>query len=603
MISVLRFVNKKYNQTAISVLRSAKASHCRFSLSIPRDLSGRLVKSSDMVKVSAKRGRSEGLATKAVTHDANTTNPSSKKGLAKDLVTFCNYAWTPYHAVEEASRRLFEAGFQHISERDVWQIQRGGKYFFTRNFSTIVAFAVGEKYEPGNGFYMIGAHTDSPCLKLKPVTKSTKSGYLMVNIETYGGGLWYTWFDRDLGLAGRVLLRKPSESTSASPAIYSRLLKIDRPLLRIPMLAIHLQRDIHTNGFKPNLQTNFAPILATAVKSQLGLHKKGEEEAVASEPAPSNEAAKQSSSPSSPSPESVKHHSLLMEILSEELGVSPNDIVDFELNLCDVQPGVVGGAKSEFVFCGRLDNLAMSFVSLQALIDTCKSEGALSEETGVRAIALFDHEEVGSDSAQGAGGPVMRDTITRVAVALGSDGEGVVERTMRSSFLVSADMAHALHPNYADKHDPDHQPKLHEGLVLKHNTNQRYATNAVSAALFREVGRLRGISCQEFSVRNDMPCGSTIGPILASNLGCRTVDVGIPQLSMHSIREMCGTDDVDISYNHFVAFFEDFSKLDVSLDLDNLPPPDLRGTLADVPCNHVHGGSGQKLVDIPMTDK
>ncbi|KAG2490499.1 hypothetical protein HYH03_011122 [Edaphochlamys debaryana] len=504
---------------------------------------------------------------------------------AEKLLSFINYAWTPFHAVEEASKRLVAAGFTPISEREPWSVKPGGRYFFTRNMSTIVAFAVGAKFQPGNGFYMVGAHTDSPCLKLKPVSASSRAGYNMVNVETYGGGLWYTWYDRDLGLAGRVLLREgPSAAASGAAGLKHRLVKIDRPLLRIPMLAIHLQRDIHTAGFKPNLQSNFAPMLATQVKTQLL--------------APAHGAAG--------APAASKHQPLLLEMLASELGVSPEAIVDFELHVCDVQPGVLGGAHGEFVFAGRLDNLAMSYVALQSLIDSTPDAASLAEETGVRAIALFDHEEVGSESAQGAGGPVMRDTITRVAAALSEGQEGAVERTLRASFLVSADMAHALHPNYADKHDPEHQPRMHGGLVLKHNHNQRYATNAVSATLFREVARRHGIPTQEFSVRNDMPCGSTIGPILSSNLGCRTVDCGIAQLSMHSIREQCGADDVALAYDHFLHFFKefsaldasldfsaldaslDFSALDASLDVDSLPPPNIAGTIADTPCSHQH---------------
>ncbi|KAG1675370.1 hypothetical protein FOA52_012289 [Chlamydomonas sp. UWO 241] len=484
-----------------------------------------------------------------------------KSGLAHSMIDFINQAWTPYHAVEEASKRLLQAGYQHITEKGAWDVQPGGKYFFTRNYSTIVAFAVGEKFQPGNGFYMIGAHTDSPCLKTKPVTKGSKAGYQMVNVQPYGGGLWHTWFDRDLGIAGRVLVR--GVAADGTNCMVHRLVKIDRPILRVPMLAIHLQKDLYTDGFKPNLQNNLAPVLATAAKAALGLDS-------ADAPATG---------------EAAKHHASLLDLVAKEAGCSAADIVDFELSLCDVQPGQIGGIKDEFVFIGRLDNLAMSFMALQSLIDTT-CDGALVDETGVRSIALFDHEEIGSSSAQGAGGPVMRDTITRVARAL-SGGEGdAIERSMRASFLVSADMAHALHPNYADKHDGEHQPRFHEGLVLKHNASQRYATNAVSASLFREVARRRGIPCQEFCVRNDMPCGSTIGPILSSLLGCRTVDCGVPMLSMHSIREMCGTDDIDIGYNHFVAFFEEISKLDATFDVDSLPPPELRGTLDDMPCDH-----------------
>jgi len=564
---------------------------------------------------------------------------------SKKLLDFINYSWTPYHAVEYASRQLLEHGFVAISERDAWNLQPGGRYFFTRNNTTIVAFAVGKKYTSGNGFYMVGAHTDSPCLKLKPIATATHSGYHQLNIEPYGGGLWHTWFDRDLGLAGRVLVRQESSDSSRpdvsnAPLIRQRLVKIDRPILRIPMLAIHLQRDIGTAGFKPNPQTNLGPILASTAKAQLlGADKEGkaatESPAVkedslstapstASPPAPVADTAVLTTGSNPAAPKGVKEDggecpldppasrpSPLLTLLSKELGCSPSDVLDYELHVCDTQAGVIGGAAEEFIFCGRLDNLAMSYCSLQALLDACgttKKEGGgerekgerekeevaekrdpLENETGVMAVALFDHEEVGSDSAQGAGGPVMRDTITRVSRALGDVEEGVVERAMLNSFLVSADMAHALHPNYADRHDPDHQPKMHAGLVVKNNVNQRYATNSASAVLFREVGRRAGLPCQEFSVRNDVPCGSTIGPILASKLGCRTVDVGIAQLSMHSIREMCGTDDVAIAYEHFCAFFRGMSKLDRDAEKEFLPPFRPRGVISDdKPCCQLH---------------
>ncbi|MEW5302062.1 MAG: hypothetical protein WDW36_004872 [Sanguina aurantia] len=520
-----------------------------------------------------------------------------QQGLA--LLDYINNSWTPYHAVDQTSKRLLAAGFQQISERDQWKIKAGGRYFFTRSLTTIVAFAVGAKFAPGNGFFMVGAHTDSPCLKLKPVSKSTRSGCLMVNVETYGGGLWTTWFDRDLGLAGRVLVRGPGG------ALQPRLVQISRPILRIPMLAIHLQRDI-AKGFAPNPQTNLAPLLATAVKAQLSYpsaaaataspsaDSAASDSAQPTEPTsappadPSTSDPSSSSSPAAAAADSGRHHPALVSLLAAELGVEAADIVDFELHVCDVQPGVLGGLAEEFVFAGRLDNLAMSYCCLQALLDTCPDEASLAEETGVRSIALFDHEEVGSSSAQGAGGPVMRDAITRVASSLSEGQEGAVERSLRNSFLVSADMAHALHPNYSDKHDPDHQPKFHGGLVLKHNGNQRYATNATSATLFREIGRIAGVPCQEFSVRNDSPCGSTIGPILASALGCRTVDVGIPQLSMHSIREMCGVDDVSLALRHFSAFFREFSALDATVDLDTLAPAPKLYRIDEAPCNHMH---------------
>ncbi|GJP29675.1 hypothetical protein CLOM_g19306, partial [Closterium sp. NIES-68] len=267
-----------------------------------------------------------------------------------------------------------------------------------------------------------------------------------------------------------------------------------------------------------------------------------------------------------------RHHPLLLQLLASELGCAPGAIADFDLQLCDTHPSAIAGALNEFVFSGRLDNLASSFAALQALLAAGES-GDESEEAegGVRMVLLFDNEECGSDSAQGAGSPLLLDAIRRVNAACTSGAapsEGVVERSLQKSFVVSADMAHCHHPNYPEKHEELHQPKMHKGLVIKHNANQRYATTAVTAALFREIATCHGIPVQDFVVRNDTGCGSTIGPILASGAGIRTVDVGAPQLSMHSIREMCGTEDIKHMVDHFTAFFQDFPTLDASLTID-----------------------------------
>ena len=420
--------------------------------------------------------------------------------------------------------------------------------------STLVAFAVGGQYRPGGGVLIVGAHTDSPCLKLKPRTEKSREGYHQIAVQTYGGGLWHTWFDRDLGLAGRVLLKSPTDGS-----LRYRLVKLNRPLMSIPMLAIHLNRDIHTKGFKPNTESEVVPVLATEVKAKLAIPDQAQGEIKEAHP---------------------QQSAVLIQLLCDKLGVKPEEIVDFELQLCDVQPGTIGGAAREFVYCGRLDNLASSYCSLEALLDA----DGLEQESGIRAVALFDHEEVGSVSAIGAGGPVMMDTIQRVTTCLSAGEEGAVVRALQRSFCVSADMAHAVHPNYADRHEAGHKPAMHHGMVIKHNANQRYGTSATTAALFREVGRRRGLPCQEFVVRNDTGCGSTIGPILSANTGMRTVDVGIAQLAMHSIREMCGAQDVGTAYEHFKAFFEEFSRLDATLEVDNLPPADIKGVISDVDC-------------------
>ncbi|GLT48459.1 hypothetical protein SLA2020_220820 [Shorea laevis] len=470
--------------------------------------------------------------------------------VVSDLLSFLNASPTAFHAVDEAKKRLRNAGYEQIFEREDWKLEAGKKYFFTRNHSTVVAFAIGKRYVAGNGFLIVGAHTDSPCLKLKPVSKVTKGGYLEVGVQTYGSGLWHTWFDRDLTVAGRVIIR---EEKDGSVSYSHRLVKIEEPIMRIPTLAIHLDRGVN-DGFKVNTQNHLLPVLATSIKAELN-------KAIV------DNGPIESGSQTDGKKSTAKHHSLLLQMLADQIGCQPGDICDFELQACDTQPSIAAGAMKEFVFSGRLDNLCMSFCSLKALIDSTSSESDLEDETGVRMVALFDHEEVGSNSAQGAGSPVMLDALSRTTNSFTSDPK-VIKKAIQRSFLVSADMAHALHPNYMDKHEDNHQPKLHGGLVIKHNANQRYATNAVTSFIFREIAAKHSLPVQDFVVRNDMPCGSTIGPILASGAGIRTVDVGAPQLSMHSIREMCAADDVKHSCEHFKAFFQDFSHLDAKITVD-----------------------------------
>ncbi|OIW15410.1 hypothetical protein TanjilG_13746 [Lupinus angustifolius] len=478
-------------------------------------------------------------------------------GVVSDLISFLNASPTAFHAVDEAKKRLLIAGFEQLSEREVWNLEPGKKYFFTRNYSTIVAFAIGQRYVAGNGFHLIGAHTDSPSLKLKPISKVVKGGILEVGVQTYGGGLWHTWFDRDLTVAGRVIVREEKEG---SVSYSHRLVRIDEPIMRIPTLAIHLDRGVN-DGLKINTQTHLLPILATSLKAEL--NKVSPENG-------SVESGKHSDGTQTNDKTgtgNTKHHSLLLQLLTSKLGCKPDEICDFELQACDTQPSIVAGAAKEFIFSGRLDNLFMSFCSLKALIDATSSDSSLKEETGVRMVALFDHEECGSDSAQGAGSPVILNALSRITNSFSSDSK-LFDKGIQRSFLVSADMAHALHPNYMDKHEENHQPRLHGGLVIKLNANQRYATNAVTSFIFREIASKHNLPVQDFVVRNDMPCGSTIGPILASGLGIRTVDVGAPQLSMHSIREMCAVDDVKYSYEHFKAFFQEFSHLDAKITVD-----------------------------------
>ncbi|KAF0412478.1 Aspartyl aminopeptidase [Gigaspora margarita] len=463
---------------------------------------------------------------------------------AKDFIKFVNDSPSPFHAVESARLRLVNAGYKEIKERDNWtgNLKNNGKYYFTRNRSTIVAFAVGGQYVPGNGISIVGAHTDSPCLKIKPISKKESAGYLQVGVETYGGGIWHTWFDRDLSIAGRVMIETDERRFE------HRLVKVDRPILRIPTLAIHLDRNI-AETFSPNKENHLTPLIATATKALTnGSDNDDKNRNCAS-----------------------KHHPTLLNLLVKELDVKAvNQIHDFELCLYDTQPSTIGGAANEFIFSARLDNLMMSYTALTALINSNES---LCDDTNIRLISLFDNEEIGSTTAHGADSSLLETTIRRITLSnIGSSSDKisqtVFEETIHKSFLISADMAHAVHPNYCEKHEVNHRPHMHKGVVIKINANQRYATTAATSLILREAAKKYDVPLQEFCVRADSPCGSTIGPMLSANLGLRTVDIGNPQLSMHSIRETAGTDDVGHAIKLFQGFFEEFPNIDSRIAID-----------------------------------
>lgn len=465
-------------------------------------------------------------------------SPITEEGIAfaTEFIEFMNESCSAFHAVEASRNRLIAAGFTYLSESEEWLLEKGGKYFFTRGGTTIIAFTVGGGYEPGNGFTIAGAHTDSPCLKIKPVTCITKSDALMLNTQPYGGGLWHTWFDRDLGIAGRVILRKePSSATDDS--FEMSLVRIDEPIARIPNLAIHLTAGSERESFAPNLHEHAKAIL-TMDSSKASTTVDG-------------------------SSNTSRLHPLVLTLVAEKLGVDAAQIEDLELQLIDIQPSTLGGAGKELLFSGRLDNLCSSYQCLRALIDA-SSEESFASSPNIQMAMLFDHEEVGSSSCTGAGSSMLMDTLGLINASLADGSHGVLMRSLRKSFVASIDMAHALHPNYTGKHDSSTAPKINSGLVIKHNANQRYATTSLSATLFREFGKLAQVPTQEFSVRSDMGCGSTIGPIISTLTGIMTVDVGTPQFSMHSIRETMGSQDVHTGYAHIKSMFINHPKLKAS---------------------------------------
>eukprot|EP01119_Soliformovum_irregulare_P004482 TRINITY_DN154_c0_g1_i1.p1 TRINITY_DN154_c0_g1~~TRINITY_DN154_c0_g1_i1.p1 ORF type:complete len:452 (-),score=158.32 TRINITY_DN154_c0_g1_i1:48-1403(-) len=442
---------------------------------------------------------------------------------ANQFIDWVNSSPTHFHATETASKLLEAAGFKRILEKDKWDLKPLGKYYFTRNQSSICAFALGGQYQTGNGFIMVGAHTDSPNLKIKPKFSAEADGYLQVEIEPYGGGLWTTWFDRDLTIAGRAIIQEGDR-------FQSKLLRVDRPIMRIPTLAIHLDRDSGTK-LEFNKQTQLFPILATSIQGTLN--------------------------------EQSDSQSIISKLVASELNCKVEDIRELELSVVDSQKSVIGGVFNEFIFSPRLDNLMMSFCSIMALIEATKDEASLKKESKVWSTFLFDNEEVGSQTAHGAASPMVTELVTRVTHTYELN-----EIAIRNSFLVSADMAHAVHPNYREKHDPLHKPAMHKGLVIKQNANQRYATTAQTAFYLREIAKRHNLMVQDFVVRNDSACGSTIGPIIAGNTGIRTIDVGNPQLSMHSIREMCATSDIANAIDLLRYFFLEFTELDTKLDLE-----------------------------------
>lgn len=424
---------------------------------------------------------------------------------AQDLLDFIDASPSPWHAVDTAARRLLSNGFEELLETDRWTLRAGGRYFVVRGGGTLIAFSLGEYSPIDAGFRIVGAHTDSPGLRVKPLAPHVQEGLVRMGVEVYGGPILATFTDRDLSLAGRVNLRDADR-------IETRLLRFEQPLLRLPNLAIHMNRGVNEEGLKLNKQTEL-PLLLGAMEGEIDARAN------------------------------------FLALLASALDVDAAAIVNWEFNIYDVQPGAFWGAHREFIANSQLDNLASCHAALSALVQT-----AATRQTAV--MGLFDHEEVGSLSARGAESCFLDDVLARISQGLGLGWEAYKQALARS-FFISADMAHAYHPNFPSAYEPQHHVRVNGGPVIKINANQRYATDSVSEALFMTLCDAAEVPYQQYTHRTDLSCGSTIGPMVAASLGVHTVDVGNPMWAMHSLRESAGVLDHLYMIRVLGGFFSD----------------------------------------------
>ncbi|WP_206504765.1 M18 family aminopeptidase [Streptomyces chrestomyceticus] len=422
------------------------------------------------------------------------------RGHTDDLMSFLAASPSPYHAVANAAERLEKAGFRQVAETDAWDGESGGKYVLRGG--AIIAWYVPEGATAATPYRIVGAHTDSPNLRVKPIPDTGHRGWRQVAVEVYGGTLLNTWLDRDLGLSGRVTLRDGS----------TRLVNVDRALMRVPQLAVHLDRSVNADGLKLDKQRHMTPIWG------LGEVREGD----------------------------------LVAFVEEEIGVPAGDIRGWDLMLHSIEPPAYLGRDRELVAGPRMDNLLSVHAGTAALAAVTTSD---EEPPYIPVLAAFDHEENGSQSDTGADGPLLGTVLERSVFARGGSYEDRA-RAFAGTVCLSSDTGHALHPNYTERHDPGHHPMPNGGPILKVNVNQRYATDGSGRAVFADACERAGVPWQSFVSNNAMPCGTTIGPITAARHGIATVDIGVAILSMHSARELCGSEDPHLLASALTAFLE-----------------------------------------------
>lgn len=418
---------------------------------------------------------------------------SKKKNL--NLIQFLNASPTASHAVNALKTMAEQKGYREIQENERWSLEPGEGFYLVREDTGFIAGLLGKKTAGNQRWNIAAAHTDSPGFRLKPNAVHVKQGAVLLGAEVYGGPLLASWTDRDLSLAGRILVR---ESTGK---IVTRLWQCPRPVLRIPQAAIHLNRQVNDEGLKLNKQTQLVPLFRMD------------------------------------NPEQPFDQEAFIRWLGREIGADARSIVDYQLELYDTQPAALGGPEEEFLLSGRIDNLTMCYAAIQALPDV----GTVPDYNAL--TVCFDHEETGSKTLKGGDSFFLGSVMERVGLSQGMDRESFL-RSLSESVLFSADGVHATHPNYAELHEPVHPVNMNRGPALKVNAQNRYATSLYTSALFREIARDAGVPVQTYVHRSDLPCGSTIGPLVSAQLGLKTLDAGIGMLSMHSVREMAGIEDI-----------------------------------------------------------
>lgn len=431
---------------------------------------------------------------------------SKEKEFAKELIDFIYDSPTAFHAVDSAKAMLDKQGFTELKDEDSWSLQKGGKYYVTKNNSALTAFVVGKGKPEEHGFKIIGAHTDSPSYRIKPAAEMiAENHYIKLDTETYGGPVLNTWLDRPLSVAGRVSIK------GADPLNpITKLVNIKKPILIIPNLAIHMNRNVN-QGVELNKQKDMLPLM--------GLIN-----------------------------ETMEKGNYLISTIAKEIDVEFKEILDFDLFLYEYEKGTIMGLNDEFISSPRLDDLAMVHAGITAIAEQ-------SDSSSTNVMVCFDNEEVGSTSKQGADSQLLSNLLERIVLSMGGDRQHFF-RAIAKSFMISADLAHAVHPNVGEKHDPQSRPVINKGPVIKLSANMRYTTDSNSAAVYAAICKEAQVPVQYFVNKSDEVGGSTIGPISSSHLEMRCVDMGTPVLAMHSIRELGGVLDHTYVTKSFVEFYK-----------------------------------------------